>query len=57
MKNIYCILCGKYRKFKNLKLSYIFGKKESIFEEGESIEILKILDLINSIEEYRNKYD
>ena len=57
MKKLYCIICGKYRKFKNHKLSYIFEKKiilssncskckregEKIFEEGESIEILKIL--------------
>ena len=27
MKNIYCIVSGKYRKFKNLEISYIFEKK------------------------------
>ena len=27
MKNIYYITCGKYRKFKNLEISYIFEKK------------------------------
>ena len=26
MKKIYCVICGKYRKFKNLKISYIFEK-------------------------------
>ena len=24
MKSIYCVICGKYRKFKNPKISYIF---------------------------------
>ena len=32
------------------------AKKERIFKE-ELIEILKILDLINDVEAYRNKYD
>ena len=26
MKKLYCIICGKYRKFKNPKISYIFKK-------------------------------
>ena len=26
MKNIYCVICGKYRKFKKPKISYIFEK-------------------------------
>ena len=26
MKKLFCIICGKYRKFKNLKTSYIFVK-------------------------------
>ena len=52
MKKIYCIVCGKYRKFKNPKISYKFKKTlflsiicsksgnidEKIFKEDESIE-------------------
>ena len=26
MKNIYCVFCGKYRKFKHPKMSCIFKK-------------------------------
>ena len=26
MKKIYCVICGEYRKFEGLKLSYIFKK-------------------------------
>ena len=33
------------------------SKDGKIFKEVESIEILKILDLIFNIEEYQNKYD
>ena len=54
MKKIYCAICGKYRKFKNLDISYIFEKTlvlsiicskckhehEKIFKEEESIEFL-----------------
>ena len=67
MKKIYCIVCGKYKKFKNLQISYIFekildlsiicskcgSKNEEIFKEDESSEILKILDSIINIEEYQ----
>ena len=46
MKKIYCVVCGKYKKFKNPKISYIFQKKklvlgvicnkdENIFKEEE----------------------
>ena len=62
MSKIYCIICGKYIKFKNLKISYIFEKAvlsitcskydnedEKIFKEEESMEILKIFNLINNI--------
>ena len=63
MKKLYCIICGKYRKVKIPKISYIFEKKiilsisynnnkiedEKIFKEEESIEILKILGLIEDI--------
>ena len=30
MKKIHCVICGKYRKFKNPKISYIFEKNISI---------------------------
>ena len=67
MKKIYCIKCKKYKKFKNPKISYIFDKTLSlsficdkccskdakIFKEEESIKILKILGLINNIEEHQ----
>ena len=63
MKKLHCVICGKRRKFKNPKISYIFEKTlaisiicskcekedEKIFEEDESIEILKILGLIENI--------
>ena len=59
MKKFYCVIYGKYRKFKNPELSFIFRKalffsiicskceteNEKIFKEGESIEILKIYGL------------
>ena len=64
-KKIYCIKWDKYRKFKNPKISHIFDKKlvlsiiynkcnsndEKIFKEEESIEILKILGLVNNTNE------
>ena len=63
MKIIYCFIFGKYRKFKNPKISYIFQKAlvlsiiwsknknedEKIYKEEESIEILKILGSIKSM--------
>ena len=63
MKKLYCVICGQYRKFNNPKTSYIFEKTlvlsiicskcknedEKIFKEEESIEILKILGLIENI--------
>ena len=62
-KKLYCVICSKYRKFKNPKISYILEKTlvlsiicsmcknedEKIFQEEESIEILKILGLIENI--------
>ena len=30
MKEIYCLISGKYRKFKNPKISYIFEQKTVI---------------------------
>ena len=64
MKKLYCFICGKYRKFQNPKISYIFEKGlifcnisskcknegEKIFtEEEESTETLKILGFIENI--------
>ena len=63
MKKIYCVILGKYREFKNAKISYMFEKTlvlsiicskcededEKIFKEEESNEILKILGLIKNI--------
>ena len=63
MKNLYCIICGKYRKFEKSKISYFLEKKlvlfiicskckngdEKILKEEESIEILKIFGLIENI--------
>ena len=60
MEKKYCIFCGKYRKFKNLKVSYVFqktlvlfiicykcsSKDKNIFKDKESIEILKFFGLI-----------
>ena len=51
MKRLYCVICGKYRKFEKPKISYIFEKAlvlfiicsecknedEKIFKEEESI--------------------
>ena len=64
IKKIHCAICGKYRKFKNPKISYIFekmlvfssiyskcgNKHQKIFKEGESIEILNNLGLIKNIQ-------
>ena len=63
MKKTYCVICGKYKKLKNPKISYIFEKTlpfpiicskyengdKKIFKEEELSEILKILGLIKNI--------
>ena len=63
MKKLYCVICGKYRKFERPKMSYILEKTfvlsiicskcknedERIFKEEGSIEILKFLGLIENI--------
>ena len=63
MKKLYCVICGRYRKFEKPKISYLLEKTlvlsiicskfknehEKLFKEGESIEILKILGLIENI--------
>ena len=63
MKENYCVICGKYRKFEKPKLSHIFKKKlvcsitcskcqneeEKIFKEEESTEILNFFGLFKNI--------
>ena len=57
MKKSYCVICGKYRiehlLEKTLVFSIIFinckNEYEKLFKEEASIEILKILDLIENI--------
>ena len=62
MRKICCTKCKKYKELKKHKISYFCYKTlllssicskcgsadEEIFMEGESIEILKILGLINN---------
>ena len=64
MKNIYCIVCGKYKKIKNPKISYILeqelvlsiiyikcgSKEEKILKEEESIKIFEICKILNYTE-------
>ena len=68
MKKFYCVICGKYRKLEKPKISYLLEKtlvlsiicskcKNEDEKEEESIEILKILGLINNIEEYQKIYN
>ena len=68
MKKLYSVFCSKYRKFEKLKMSYLLEKTsvlsiicskykkedEKIFKKEESVEILKILGIINNIEKYPN---
>ena len=63
MKKLYCVICGKYRKFEKPEISYLLektlvlyiicskckDKDEKLFKEVESIETLKILNLIENI--------
>ena len=63
MKKLRCDICGKYRKFEKPKISYVLervlflsiicskckNEDEKIFKEKDSIEILKILCLIEKI--------
>ena len=63
MKKLYCVICGKYRKFEQPKISNILEKKlvlsiicskyknedKNIFKEEKSIEMSKILGLIENI--------
>ena len=63
MKNLYCAICGKYRKFEKPKILYLLEKTlvlsimcskcesedEKLFKKEESTEILKIHGLIEDI--------
>ena len=63
MKKLYCVICCKYRISEAPKISYLLEKTlvlsiicskcknedEKLFKEEESIEILKILGLIENI--------
>ena len=67
MRKVYCTKCKTFKEFKKHKISYTCEKTlllssicnkcgredEKIFKEEESIEILKILGLINNIEVYQ----
>ena len=71
MEKLYCVVCGKYKKFEKPKISSILEKTlvlsiicskcknedGNIFKEEESIEILKILVLINNIGKYPSIYN
>ena len=50
-----------FSKKKKLSISIVYSKRgyeyEKIFKEEESIEILKILGLINNVEEYQKIYN
>ena len=63
MKDLYCVIRRKYRKFEKPKISYLLRKTfvvsitwikckngdEKTLKEEDLIEILKILDLIENI--------
>ena len=63
IKKIGCVICGKCKKFKNPKISYIFARTldfsiicskcenedEKVSKEKKSIEIIKILGLIKNV--------
>ena len=62
LKKLYCIICGKYRKFEKPKISQLLEKTvlsivcskcknedAKLFKEEESIEILKIFGLIENV--------
>ena len=63
MKKLYCVICFKYWKFEKPKILHLLEKTlvlsaicskyknedEKLFKEEESIEILKILSLIENI--------
>ena len=62
MKKLYCVICCKYKKFEKLEILYLLEKRlvlsiicskcknedEKLFKEVESIEISKIIGLIEN---------
>ena len=66
-----CTTCKRYKELEKPKISYIWDKAlllssfcnkcgsedAKIFKEEESTEILKILGLINNVEEYQKIYN
>ena len=52
MKKIFCVICSKYRKFKNPKISYIFEKKKQPLIS----QTLVFLILTTSVKMKRNEY-
>ena len=70
MEKLYCVICGRYRKSEKPKITYLLEKAlllsvicskcknedEKIFKEEDSIEIAKILGLINNIETYNHAW-
>ena len=69
MKKIYYIKFNRYRKLKSPRILYIFdktlvlyiicdkcgSKDEEIFKEEKSIEMLKVLSLINNMKKHQMK--
>ena len=63
MTKLYCVICGKYKKFEKPKISYILEKAlvlyiicskyknedKKIFREEGSMKILKVFGLIENI--------
>ena len=67
---MYWVICGKYREFKEPKISHLSEKNSSfficskwrnedgkIFKEEKSMKILKILGLMNNIEKFQKTYN
>ena len=55
MKKLYYVICSKHRKFEKPKISQLLhcnkckNENERIFKDEESIEMLKIISLIENI--------
>ena len=67
MQKLCCVICSKYSKFEKPKISYFLEKTlvlsiicskcknedENIFKEEGSVDIFKVIGLINNVEEYK----
>ena len=59
MRKIYCVICAKYKTLEKPNIWYILEKSiicrecknedEKIFQEEESVEILKFIGLIENV--------